>query len=200
MQTERKPAICLSTAGAQPRSALWVAALGVIGCCVMTGLAAQVRIPIPGTDVPITLQSTAVLLTGFLLSPRRAVAAMLLYVLAGTAGLPFFAPGSAGLLGPTGGYIIGFLPAAWLVGMVRGGREASYVRLLSAGALGTAVIFAVGVMWPWRLALYGGNLPTAVMTGVRPFAAKAVVQLLLVVTAVKSYRGLRRGRTSTGVL
>jgi biotin transport system substrate-specific component len=174
--------------------------VNVLGCCLLVGLGAQVRIPVPGTDVPMTLQSLAVLLTGFALRPSQAVAAMLLYIFGGAAGLPLFAGGSAGVLGPTGGYIVGFLPAAWLVSVLRGGRRASYTRLLLAGAAGTAAIFALGIMWPGRIAFYGGNVSVAIITGVVPFAVKAVVQLFLAVTLVVSIRGLRGGRKRSAAL
>jgi biotin transport system substrate-specific component len=140
-----------------------------------------------------TLQSLAVLLAGFALRPRQAAAAMVVYIGAGSIGLPLFAPGSAGVLGPTGGYIIAFLPAAWLVSLICGSGRASVLRMLVAGAVGTIVIFGLGVMWPARLAVYGGNLTAAAVTGIVPFAAKAVVQLLLAVAVVVSVRGRRSG-------
>ena len=71
----------------------------VVGFCVLTAICAQVRIPIPGTVIPMTLQSTAVLLTGFCLSAPLAAAAMVLYVAAGLAGVPVFLPGSLGFAG-----------------------------------------------------------------------------------------------------
>jgi biotin transport system substrate-specific component len=167
----------------------------VLGCCLLVALAAQVRIPVPGTDVPMTLQSTAVLLCGFALCPAEAALAMVLYVLGGASGMPLFTPGSGGVLGSTGGYIVGFLPAAWLVSLLRGSGGASFGRLFIAGAAGTGVIFVLGALWPWRVALYGGDVGMSVTTGVLPFAVKAVVQLSLAVTAVVSIRGLRRRRT-----
>jgi biotin transport system substrate-specific component len=195
-QSDVKPATALAIA-APSRSVSWSAFAGVLGCSVLVAIGAQVRIPVPGTEVPMTLQSLAVLLTGFALRPSRAAAAMLLYIVGGAAGLPLFAPGSLGVLGPTGGYLLGFVPAAWLVSVLRGGSTASYLRLLLAGAAGTVVIFALGALWPWRAALYGGDAAAALMTGLMPFAAKAVVQLFLAASLVVSVRGLRRdGRRS----
>ncbi|UCC29905.1 MAG: biotin transporter BioY [Phycisphaerales bacterium] len=169
----------------------------VLGCCLLVSLGAQVRIPVPGTDVFMTLQPLAVLLTGFALSPRRAVAAMLLYLACGTAGLPVFA-GSAGLAGPTGGYLVGFVVAAWLISALKGGHGAGFGRLLPVGAAGLLVIFASGIAWRAGLAfflgLFGGEVWLAVSTGLIPFLAKSVVELLVAVTLVVSVRRPRSGR------
>ncbi len=160
---------------------------GAAGFCLLTAFAAQVRIPVPGTDVPITLQVLAVLLAGMSLRPGPAAGAMLAYVALGTLGLPFFAPGSAGLMGPTGGYILGFAAAAWLVSVCRGSGHAGFGRLLAAGAVGLVVLFALGV--GWRIVWLGGDVGLALATGLFPFAAKALVELLLAVAiTVKSPR------------
>ena len=82
-----------------------------------TGLVAQVRIPLPFTPVPITGQVFAVLLSGVLLGKHYGALSQLLYVGLGMAGIPWFAGGTGGLpFGPSGGYLIGFIPAAALVG------------------------------------------------------------------------------------
>ena len=86
----------------------------------MAGMA-QVRIPLPFTPVPITGQTFAVLLVGAVLGSRRGAASLLLYLMQGLVGLPFFAGGTSGLailLGPTGGYLVGFIVAAYLVGLL----------------------------------------------------------------------------------
>jgi len=165
------------------------AAVGVPLFCLLVCLGAQVRMPIPGTDVPLTLQLLAVLLTGFALTPARATTAVLLYLLGGAAGLPVFAPGSAGLIGPTGGYIVGFVAAALLVSVLKGGGEAGFARLLAAGAVGTVAVFAVGV--GWRVVWFGGDARFAVVTGLTPFVVKAVVELLFAVILVSMVRARR---------
>src|SRR3990170_493846 len=66
----------------------------VLGFCFLAAVAAQVRVPVPGTEVPMTLQLLAVLVTGLTLSPTVAAAALSAYLLLGTAGLPVFSPGS----------------------------------------------------------------------------------------------------------
>ncbi len=159
--------------------------LGVAACVSLMALAAQVRIPVPGTDVPMTLQLAAVLLTGFLLTPPRAVATMLVYLALGGAGLPVFTPGSAGLLGPTGGYLVGFVAAACLVSVLKGSPRASVVRLLMAGMAGVIVVFVVAIAW--RTVLMG-DLRAATATGLLPFVPKALVEVGCAVTMAKTWR------------
>ncbi|MCH8966803.1 MAG: biotin transporter BioY [Planctomycetes bacterium] len=163
---------------------------GIVGCAVLLGLAAQVRIPLMGTPVPATLQLLAVLLAGYSLRPSRAAAGVVLYVAAGTLGLPVFAGGSAGLWGVTGGYIAGFVVAAWSISWLGGRSDASYVRLLVAGAVGTGIVFVFGLAWP--LAFFVRDLATVVHMGLVPFAVKAVVEIFLAVTLVVTGRGLGR--------
>ena len=171
----------------------WLTQLaGVFGCCMLVSAAAQVRIPIPNTDVPITLQSLAVLLTGLALSPSRATAAMALYLTCGSLGLPVFAAGSLGLLGPTGGYLVGFFAAAWVVSALKGGEEARVGRMIAACVFGMLVLFAVGV--GWRIVWLGGDVRLAVLTGLAPFVAKASVQVFLAPYLVVAARGLYRRR------
>lgn len=180
-------------ARAIPRSAMVIVVGSVLGCVFLVTLAAQVRIPVPGSEVPMTLQLLAVLLAGSFLSPNQVVAALSLYLILGSAGLPLFAPGSIGLWGPTGGYLVGFIPAAWLMSVLRGRCNPGAWRLFGAGAVGVAVVFVCGV--GWRVAWLAGDWRLAVHTGLIPFALKAMVELCLavaLVTMVRRWSG-RRG-------
>src|SRR5438876_3956396 len=96
------------------------AAAVVVGALVVAA-AAQVSVPLPGTPVPMTLQPLAVLLVGGLLGAPLGALSMILYLAMGAAGLPVFTPtvplvGFARLLGPTGGYLLAYPVAAWVVG------------------------------------------------------------------------------------
>jgi len=172
---ENAPLLAAARAAHAARRSTGVVLARGLGCCLLVTLAAQVRVPVPGTEVPMTLQLLAVVLTGLSLSPREAVAALSTYLILGAAGLPVFSPGSTGLFGPTAGYLVGFIPAAWAVSLVRGPRCEAVSRLLGAGAVGVAVVFSCGV--GWRLAWLNGDWRLALQTGLFPFALKAVVEL-----------------------
>ncbi|MFF2662128.1 biotin transporter BioY [Kitasatospora sp. NPDC058032] len=118
----------------------------VAGGAALTGLAAQLSVNVPGSPVPVTGQTFAALLVGTALGSRRGVASLGLYLLAGMAGVPWFAEGSSGWSMPSFGYTIGFVLAAGLVGaLARRGADRSPVRTAAAMVLGSLAIYAVGV-------------------------------------------------------
>ncbi|PIR17215.1 MAG: hypothetical protein COV46_05150 [Deltaproteobacteria bacterium CG11_big_fil_rev_8_21_14_0_20_49_13] len=143
---------------------------GAIFFACLTGLAAQIRIPLPFTPVPLTLQVFAVLFSGALLGSRYGSLSQLVYLAAGVAGLPFFSgisSGTAVLLGSTGGYIIGFIPAAYIVGaLVK--RPKSRIGIISFMMLAVAVIYLFGAIW--FAAVTGSNFNTTLKLAVIPFA------------------------------
>lgn len=151
----------------------------LVGASLFIALLAQIRVPLPFTPVPITGQTLAVLLVGAALGSRRGAAAVLLYLAEGLAGLPVFAGGGAGLahlLGPTGGYLVGFVAAAWVAGRLaeqgwdRRGRTAWLVFLLAEVAL-----YLPGLAW---LALYVG--PQRVLAlGLYPFVVGDLLKMAL---------------------
>ncbi|WP_027467252.1 biotin transporter BioY [Curtobacterium sp. UNCCL17] len=161
-----------------PRTAVVSTAL-VLGGALLTAGAAQVSVPI--WPVPITGQTLAVLLVGSALGARRGALSMLVYALLGVVGLPVFADGSAGvgvLVGPSGGYIVGFVAAAALVGWVaeRFGDRPLRNALLSF-ALGTVVTFVAGMAW-LAVAL-GLDLQQTLQYGLYPFVLGGVVKTLI---------------------
>jgi biotin transport system substrate-specific component len=155
-------------------------ALVVLGALVIY-LTAQVSIPLPFTPIPITGQTFGVLLVGGGLGFRRGLASVGLYVLIGVIGLPFFAEGQGGfgvILGARGGYILGFIAGGALVGrLAELGWDRHIGGSLAAMAIGTAVIYAIGV--PWLKVTLGMPWETAVSVGMTQFllwdAAKLVV-------------------------
>ena len=175
---------------ALPRVLTRTGATVVLGTA-LTALAAQVVVPIPGSPVPVTGQTFAVLLTAAALGPARGLASQVLYLALGAAGLPVFTQGAHGvqaLFGATGGYLVGFLLASLIVGAgSRRGTDRSMLRELAVLALASAAIYACGVTW---LAIVTGmGLATAVAVGVAPFlvgdAFKAVLASSLLPAAWK---------------
>jgi biotin transport system substrate-specific component len=122
----------------------------VVGASLLVAVCARVTVPLPFTPVPLTLQNFAVLLVGLALGPRRAFAAMVLYLIEGASGLPVFNPlgpgGIAQLLGPTGGYLMAYPFVAALAGAASG-RSRNFVRILLASTAGEMLLFAFGIAW-----------------------------------------------------
>jgi biotin transport system substrate-specific component len=150
----------------------------VVGSAVFVGLAAQISLPIPGTPVPVSGQPFAVLLAGATLGMGRSAAGMLLYLLAGMAGVPWFAEGSSGAGMPSLGYVIGFVLAGALVGALsqRGG-DRTPVRTACTMAVGLLAIYAVGV--PYLMAALHVDLAKAVAMGVTPFLIGDALKVVL---------------------
>ncbi|MFF4774031.1 biotin transporter BioY [Microtetraspora fusca] len=140
----------------------------VLGGAALTGLAAQVAVPIPGSPVPVTGQTLAVVLVGAALGFNRAALSMLVYVLAGIAGVPWFAGGAHGPGGATFGYLIGFMVAAALVGrLAERGGDRTPARTAGTMVVGNLVIYAFGV--PVLMAVTGMGVGAALAAGVVPF-------------------------------
>lgn len=147
----------------------------------LTALAAQVSFPIPGSPVPVTGQTFAVLLTAAALGPARGIAAQALYLVLGAVGLPVFAGATHGtgiIFGATGGYLVAFVVAGAITGYgARRGLDRSPVRTLLLFAVASAVIYVLGTAW---LCLDTGmSVGAGIAAGVTPFlpgdALKAVL-------------------------
>lgn len=151
----------------------------ILGGTLLVALSAQVAIPLPFSPVPITGQTLTVLLTGVLLGSRRAGLCLLVYLAEGIAGLPVFAGGKAGiahLLGPTGGYLLGFVPAAFLVGwLAEKGWDKRPVTAFAAMLLGNVVIYTFGLPW---LAYFVGS-ERVLVAGCLPFIPGDLTKVLL---------------------
>ena len=149
----------------------------VVGGAGLVGLAAQFSIPLPGTPVPLTLQTFAVLLSSAALGLHRAALSMVLYLLAGAAGVPWYADGKSGFGGPTFGYVVGFIAAAAVVGFLasRGGDRTPLRTVLTMSA-GTLAIYAVGV--PWLAQDLGIGLTKAAELGMTDFLVGDGIKVL----------------------
>ena len=152
-----------------------------LGAVLLTTLCAQVRIPLPFSPVPLTGQTFAVLLSAAALGPWRAATSQAVYLAVGAAGLPVFTGGASGIAviwGATGGYLVGFVVAAALMGSLsRLGADRRTPTTVLAYAAATLVIYAIGATW---LALVAHLTPAAALTlGVLPFLVGDAVKALL---------------------
>ncbi len=175
------PGSARSQSAAYSQSADWGRdALLVLTFSLVTALSAQVAVPLPWTPVPVTGQTFGVLLTGALLGPRLGALALLLYLVEGTCGLPFFAGGGFGparLLGSTGGYLLAFPLAAALVGwLATRGWDRQPLLMLAAMLLGSAVIYMLGAA---QLAHFVGAPRAFTIAGILPFLPGDIVKALL---------------------
>ncbi|MBA2380921.1 MAG: biotin transporter BioY [Chloroflexi bacterium] len=159
-------------------------ALIAVGAAVVLA-SAQFVIRLPYTDVPITGQTFGVLLVGGALGFRRGLMSIALYVAIGLIGLPFFAEHKGGvgvMFGGTGGYIIGFMVAASVVGrLAELGWDRRILGALGAMAIGNVVIYLIGV--PWLMVVHGFDLPTGIALGLTPFLIGDAIKLILAAAA-----------------
>ena len=146
---------------------------------LLIALSAQIAIRLPFSPVPVTGQTFAVLLIGAMYGRKLGLYSVFAYLTEGAAGLPFFAGGMGGaacLAGPTGGYLLGFAAAAYLVGyLAESGWDRKYLSTLAAMSISTAVIFVSGLAW---LGFYTGWNNVLAM-GLIPFIPGAVYKIAL---------------------
>jgi len=162
---------------------------GALILIIATAAGAFVRIYLPFTPVPITLQTFFVLIGGAVLGRRLGALSLSAYILLGAVGLPVFsgaAFGLAHLLGPTGGYLVGFIASAFAVGWMIRIKSGLLWSVLSM-AVGTAVIYAFGAAW-LAVSLRIGIFQSLSM-GVMPFLGGDAVKLLAAATLFNSYEG-----------
>ena len=173
----------------------------VMSAAALTALSAQIAVPVPGSPVPMTGQTLAVLLTAAALGPARGALGQLVYLMAALVGLPVLAQGEGGaaaVLGATGGYLLGFVVAAAVVGaLARGGWSRTPVRVFASYAVGSVVIYAFGAT---VLALVTGHdMAWAVQKGVLPFVTGDALKALLAAGLLPlAWAGVRRIRGSRG--
>lgn len=163
----------------------------------MVALMAQISIPLPISPVPISGQAFGVFLVGSLLGGRWGAITMLIYLLLGTTGLPVFAYAQGGLhvvLGPTGGFLWGFILGSYLLGKTVE-RNDSYLSLLLGMVLCATAYFSLGAL---QLALVAGlGFKEALLIGVLPFIPLDIVKII---AAAGLSLAVRRQLLKTGLL
>ena len=179
----------MSVALTQPRAVLadtWSRSgvanvVTVLAATTLTALCAQISIPIPGSPVPVTGQTFAVLLSAAAIGPVRGALAQLLYVGLAMVGMPVLAHGSSGtsvVFGATGGYLLGFVVASVAVGyLARAGWSRTPVRVFVAYLAGSAIIYLFGV--PWLLHASGQSLSWALYYGMTVFLVGDLIKAAL---------------------
>jgi biotin transport system substrate-specific component len=155
----------------------------VVGASALMAVCAHASVPLVFSPVPITLQTFGVVLIGFLLGSRRALAAMMLYLIEGAAGLPVFSPagpgGVAQLLGPTGGFLFAYPAAAYVAGSLfrakwisnKTGIASAFAAAISAEFL----IFISGMLW--LMTVTGTSFVKAASLAVLPFVPGEVLKI-----------------------
>ncbi len=169
-----------------PKATLLRNVLLVLSATTLIAVCARISFPVPWSTVPITGQTFAILLTGALLGSRLGALSVLAYLAEGAMGLPVFAYGLGGvavLSGPTGGYLMGFVPAAFVVGYLceRGWGRRPWTAAIAMLA-GSVVLYIFGLSWLAHFV--PGN--TLLAAGLTPFIPGDLTKIALVTIALPS--------------
>jgi biotin transport system substrate-specific component len=153
---------------------------------VLVSLAAQIRVPLPFTPVPITGQTFGVLLVGASLGAWRGLSSSFLYLLVGAAGVPVYAGGQRGweaVQGPTGGYLVGFVVAAAVVGILaQRGWDKKLSSSIPAMLAGSLIIYLFGLLWLSRV--LDADMARTLELGLYPFLLGDALKALLASAAL----------------
>jgi biotin transport system substrate-specific component len=172
------------------------ASMVVVLGTTFVAVCSHIALPLWFTPVPLTLQPFAVLVLGLLLSPRIAATTLFAYLAEGAAGLPVFAPGlafTAGfahLFGPTGGYLLDYPAAAFLVAALYRRSSSTYWSALFSAAAGDLLILAGGALW--LAAFTHGSLRAALALAVLPFLAGDALKVAAAAAIASAGARLRR--------
>ena len=152
----------------------------IVGASLFVALCARVTVPLPFTPVPLTLQNCGVLVVALLLGSRRGFAALALYLVEGTIGLPVFNPvgpgGIAQILGPTGGFLMAYPLVAFIAGWIYEPSSHRFGWALVSGVAGEVVLFLGGLSW---LAALTHSVSMAIKYGLYWFVFAEVIKILM---------------------
>jgi biotin transport system substrate-specific component len=152
-------------------------------------IAAGAYLAIPIGPVPIVLQNLFVFLSGLLLGSRWGLACVAIYILVGACGLPIFSIGRGGvghIFGPTGGYLLGFLPAVYVIGLITEKKDQRVIFDVIAMTCGGIIIYACGVAW--LKFLTGMTLAKTLAVGMYPFIPGDALKIAAAVPIAKALR------------
>jgi biotin transporter BioY len=162
----------------QKSSAIIYNIILVIGGSLIIALSAHIKVLLPFSRIPVTAQTFTVLMTGALLGAKLGSLAVIAYLIEGIIGLPFFTSGGGftALLGYTGGYLIGFIPAAYITGfLAQKGWDRKISTTILAMIFGNIVIYTFGLFWLVRLV----GISKSLSMGLYPFIAGDIFKILL---------------------
>lgn len=155
-------------------------ALIVLLFSFLTFAGAMIRIPLPFTPVPITMQTLVLFMAVYYLDPKELGLSQIIYIAAGLVGAPVFAAGVAGMLalvGPTAGYLLGFIAAGIVMPLIKSKVKASYLMMAGIFTLGTLIVYALGSAH--LVLVYKMSIPHAVIAGILPFIAGDVIKIAI---------------------
>ncbi len=181
------------------RSMVFMAIFAALIC-----IAGPVAVPMPGGLVPISLGTFAIYLTGALLGGKRGTMSVVVYIMLGVVGLPVFTGfmgGFAKVLGPTGGYIIGYIPLVLITGLFADMPSKKHWTMPVGMVLGTAVLYAFGTAW--FMIMSGSALVPALVNCVVPFligdAIKIVLTVVIAVPLKSRLNAVLQGNSHKGL-
>jgi len=159
----------------------------------LTAVGAYIYVPIG--PVPIILSTLFVILSGLLLGSRWGLTSMALYLLVGAIGLPVFAGGKGGFahfMGPTGGYLFGYIFASWITGFISERSRGRMILDIFAVIIGSLALYALGV--PWLKMIAQMSWTKALMVGVLPFLIGDAIKASVVLILARAIRPILRRR------
>jgi biotin transport system substrate-specific component len=169
-----------------------VRAAAIVLFAALTALGARITIPLPFTPVPITLQVMMVLLAGLTLGAKDGALSQIVYIVTIIVGLPLDAKGlgTAVLISATAGYLIAFIPAAFVTGwLAEKGARGNRAWSVAASLIGVAVIYLIGTAW-LTLGFLGGDFSKGWALGVAPFVVVDVIKALIAAGGAEGLRTL----------
>lgn len=167
--------------------------LQIIGGSLFIAMCAQICIPLPFTPVPITGQTFAILLVGGLLGRKKGALSVLAYLAEITVGLPFLAGGLSkplAMIGPSGGYLLGMVLQAGMVGWFAKRKTYTRNKLLAGSLLAVCLQLAMGAAW---LSHFVGS-ENAFMMGVAPFIPGEIIKLIIAVMIIDKFKQYKEER------
>jgi biotin transport system substrate-specific component len=183
--------------GSFARPLTWLRSGGIVlAGSAFVAVCAHVVLPLNFTPVPLTLQTFAVLVLGLMLSPRLAAGTLTAYLVEGAVGLPVFSPvpmmvgGMAHLFGPTGGYLLVYPAAAFLISSVWRSTRGSFAGALGSTAAGNLLMLGCGALW--LAVLTHGSAATALELGVFPFLPGEGLKIVAAAGVTFGYQRVRR--------